>query len=104
MIADIVLDQVINNKMLEEDLRDEVRKILNSQHVFAHQKRKRSIMPGSDSDKNLKKSFSKGKYMYSITIGVCNRLYVIPTDTLPTMWRVLKLYATWLYVTRCYAT
>lgn len=64
--SDIVLDQVINNKMLEEELRDDVRKVLNSQHVFAHQKRKRSIMPGSESDKNLKKSFSKSKYILYI--------------------------------------
>lgn len=62
LLADIVLDQVINMKMLEEDLRDEVRKVLNSPHIFAHQKRKRSLMPGSDSDKSLKKSFSKGKH------------------------------------------
>nr|QTE04366.1 electrogenic Na+-HCO3- cotransporter 1 [Tridacna squamosa] len=58
--ADMVLDQVINNKMLEESLRDEVKKVLVSPHIFAHQKRKRSIMPGSASDTKLRKSFSKG--------------------------------------------
>jgi len=56
-IVDHVLDQFINNKQLEESLRDEIRKVLLSQHVFAHQKRKRSIMPGSEAD--LKKKFGR---------------------------------------------
>ena len=47
---------------MSEENRDDVRKVLMSPHVFAHEKRKRSLMPGSESDRALKKSFSKGKY------------------------------------------
>ena len=61
-VADILLDHFIANKMMEEEMRDEVRKVMTAQHVFAHQKRKRSLMPGSAEDKALmKKNLSKGE-------------------------------------------
>ncbi|XP_052812652.1 electrogenic sodium bicarbonate cotransporter 1-like [Mya arenaria] len=62
-ITDIVLDNFIANKMMDEDMREEIRKVMTSAHVFAHQKRKRSLMPGSESEKALKKSMSKGSKM-----------------------------------------
>jgi len=62
VVADILLDHFIANKMMEEEMRDEVRKVMTAQHVFAHQKRKRSLMPGSAEDKALmKKNLSKGE-------------------------------------------
>ncbi|XP_060556502.1 electrogenic sodium bicarbonate cotransporter 1-like isoform X2 [Ruditapes philippinarum] len=59
-IIDIVLDTLIAAKTMSEENRDDVRKVLMSPHVFAHEKRKRSLMPGSESDRALKKNFSKG--------------------------------------------
>ena len=53
------MDQLINNKQLEPDLRDEVRSVLLARHIFAHQKtRRRSLMPGDT------KKFSKGKSLF----------------------------------------
>ncbi|XP_053386028.1 electrogenic sodium bicarbonate cotransporter 1-like isoform X2 [Mercenaria mercenaria] len=59
-IIDIVLDTLVAAKTMSEENRDDVRKALMSPHVFAHEKRKRSLMPGSESDRALKKNFSKG--------------------------------------------
>ena len=57
--SDLIMDQLINNKMLEEDLKDEIRNVFISHHTFAHQsRRRRSLMPGSDS----KKGFGRGMY------------------------------------------
>ncbi|KAL4217260.1 Sodium bicarbonate cotransporter 3 [Mactra antiquata] len=64
-IIDIVLDHLIAAKTLSDENRDDVRKALMSPHVFAHEKRKRSLMPGSESDKALKKNFSKGQKLSS---------------------------------------
>ncbi|XP_053386027.1 electrogenic sodium bicarbonate cotransporter 1-like isoform X1 [Mercenaria mercenaria] len=64
-IIDIVLDTLVAAKTMSEENRDDVRKALMSPHVFAHEKRKRSLMPGSESDRALKKNFSKGNRMSS---------------------------------------
>lgn len=62
--SDIVLDTLVAAKTMLEENREEVRKALMSPHVFAHEKRKRSLMPGSESDRALKKSFSKGEIIF----------------------------------------
>ncbi|KAK3577145.1 hypothetical protein CHS0354_037481 [Potamilus streckersoni] len=52
-VVDLALDQLINNKMLEMGLRDEVRAAILCAHVHAHQRRKKSIMPGSESEASM---------------------------------------------------
>ncbi|WAR10334.1 S4A7-like protein [Mya arenaria] len=53
-----ITDNFIANKMMDEDMREEIRKVMTSAHVFAHQKRKRSLMPGR-SKMATSKSFSE---------------------------------------------
>lgn len=54
-VIDLIMDQLINNKQLEPDLRDDVRTAMLCHHTFAHQRsRRRSLLPG-----DVKKSFSK---------------------------------------------
>ena len=57
LFSDLIMDQLVNNKMLEEDLKEEIRQVFILHHTFAHQRtRRRSLMPG-----DVKKSFSRGK-------------------------------------------
>ncbi|KAK3083416.1 hypothetical protein FSP39_022102 [Pinctada imbricata] len=44
-VADLVLDQLINAKLLEANLRDHVRAAIIANHAHQHQKRRRSLMP-----------------------------------------------------------
>ncbi|KAK3795634.1 hypothetical protein RRG08_025685 [Elysia crispata] len=67
-VADMVLDNLISQKLLEESLRDQVRAALVSQHTFQHQKfsrRKMSTPDGLDGSQpmfrklSMKRTFSE---------------------------------------------
>ncbi|XP_056012278.1 sodium bicarbonate cotransporter 3-like isoform X2 [Ostrea edulis] len=44
-VADLIIDQLINAKLLESNLRDNVRAAIIANHAHQHQKRRRSMMP-----------------------------------------------------------
>lgn len=46
--ADLLLDHMINKKLLEEGLRAEVRSAIVAQHSFQHAKRRRQSTPDGD--------------------------------------------------------
>ncbi|KAL3854846.1 hypothetical protein ACJMK2_014085 [Sinanodonta woodiana] len=52
-VVDLALDQLINSKQLEVGLRDDVRAAILCAHIHAHQRRKKSLMPGSESDASM---------------------------------------------------
>ncbi|XP_021358103.1 electroneutral sodium bicarbonate exchanger 1-like [Mizuhopecten yessoensis] len=72
-IADMILDSLINNKQLEESLRDPIRTAMVSFHWNQHQKRRRSIMPGDDDPskagfkrRSMKRTFSEIGRSFSV--------------------------------------
>lgn len=58
-ITDLFLDNIISQKLLEEQLRDSVRAALIGQHCFQHQKSRRKMStPDGDTAKVMFKSLS----------------------------------------------
>lgn len=70
-VADMILDSWINNKQLEERLRDPIRTAMVSFHWNQHQKRRRSVMPDDDPKggfkrRSVKRTFSEIGRSFSV--------------------------------------
>lgn len=63
-VADLIIDQLINAKLLESNLRDNVRAAITANHAHQHQKRRRSMMPTQQESmadfrkRSMKRNFS----------------------------------------------
>lgn len=63
-VADLIIDQLINAKLLESNLRNNVRAAIIANHAHQHQKRRRSMMPSEHESmadfrkRSMKRNFS----------------------------------------------
>ncbi|XP_022322169.2 electroneutral sodium bicarbonate exchanger 1-like isoform X1 [Crassostrea virginica] len=64
-VADLIIDQLINAKLLESNLRNNVRAAIIANHAHQHQKRRRSMMPTEHESmadfrkRSMKRNFSR---------------------------------------------